>query len=111
MAAPAIRDVLRLIGERKFDLVVANEARAMAVAAHGMLVTVASSATGMIIGSALWFVFDRPIAVAQRLANLSPLLDPAFAVVFLLLWWSLNRAEIAKPPIPGRCRGTAEVRP
>jgi hypothetical protein len=32
LAAPAIRDVLRLVGDRKWDLVVANEARAMAVA-------------------------------------------------------------------------------
>jgi glycosyltransferase involved in cell wall biosynthesis len=31
LAAPAIRDVLRLVGDRRFDLVVANEARAMAV--------------------------------------------------------------------------------
>lgn len=38
LAAPATRDVLRLVGDRRFDLVVANEARAMAVAsrvAHG----------------------------------------------------------------------------
>jgi Glycosyltransferase Family 4 len=32
LAAPAIREVLRLVGDRRFDLVVANEARAMAVA-------------------------------------------------------------------------------
>lgn len=32
LTAPAIRDVLRLVGDRTFDLVVANEARAMAVA-------------------------------------------------------------------------------
>jgi Glycosyltransferase Family 4 len=31
LAAPAIRDVLRLVGDRRFDLVVANEARAMAL--------------------------------------------------------------------------------
>jgi len=34
LAAPAIRDVLRLVGDRKWDLVVANEARAMAVGHH-----------------------------------------------------------------------------
>jgi glycosyltransferase involved in cell wall biosynthesis len=34
LAAPAVRDVLRLVGDRKWDLVVANEARAMAVAHH-----------------------------------------------------------------------------
>jgi hypothetical protein len=32
LSAPAIREVLRLVGDRRFDLVVANEARAMAVA-------------------------------------------------------------------------------
>jgi glycosyl transferase family 4 len=32
LTAPAIRDVLRLVGDRRYDLVVANEARAMAVA-------------------------------------------------------------------------------
>jgi hypothetical protein len=32
LSAPAIRDVLRLVGDRRYDLVVANEARAMAVA-------------------------------------------------------------------------------
>jgi hypothetical protein len=32
LTAPAIREVLRLVGDRRFDLVVANEARAMAVA-------------------------------------------------------------------------------
>lgn len=31
LAAPAIRDVLRLVGDERYDLVVANEARAMAV--------------------------------------------------------------------------------
>ncbi|HEX5403001.1 MAG TPA: hypothetical protein VFX16_11945 [Pseudonocardiaceae bacterium] len=31
LTAPAIRDVLRLVGDRTFDLVLANEARAMAV--------------------------------------------------------------------------------
>jgi hypothetical protein len=34
LTAPAIRDVLRLVGDRTFDLVVANEARAMAVGHH-----------------------------------------------------------------------------
>jgi len=34
LAAPAVRDVLRLVGDRKWDLVVANEARAMAVGHH-----------------------------------------------------------------------------
>lgn len=32
LAAPAVKDVLRLVGDRRYDLVVANEARAMAVA-------------------------------------------------------------------------------
>ncbi|MGH3756199.1 glycosyltransferase [Actinophytocola sp.] len=32
LTAPAIRDVLRLVGDRRYDLVVANEARSMAVA-------------------------------------------------------------------------------
>jgi hypothetical protein len=32
LSAPAIREVLRLVGNRRYDLVVANEARAMAVA-------------------------------------------------------------------------------
>ncbi|MGH3876860.1 MAG: hypothetical protein ACRDSK_07450 [Actinophytocola sp.] len=38
LTAPAIREALRLVGDRRFDLVVANEARAMAMAheiAHG----------------------------------------------------------------------------
>jgi glycosyltransferase involved in cell wall biosynthesis len=38
LTAPAIREVLRLVGDRRFDLLVANEARSMAVAhelAHG----------------------------------------------------------------------------
>src|ERR1700741_643393 len=38
LTAPAIREVLRLVGDRRFDLVVANEARSMGVAheiAHG----------------------------------------------------------------------------
>jgi hypothetical protein len=34
LTAPAVRDVLRLVGDRTFDLVVANEARAMAVGHH-----------------------------------------------------------------------------
>jgi hypothetical protein len=34
LSAPAIRDVLRLVGDRKWDLVVANEARAMALGHH-----------------------------------------------------------------------------
>lgn len=32
LAAPAVREALRVVGDRRFDLVVANEARAMAVA-------------------------------------------------------------------------------
>jgi glycosyltransferase involved in cell wall biosynthesis len=34
LSAPAIRDVLRLVGDRTWDLVVANEARAMALGHH-----------------------------------------------------------------------------
>jgi putative peptidoglycan lipid II flippase len=41
------------------------------------------------------------MAIGQRLAHLPKLLDPAFGVVFLAAWWTLNRAEIAKLPIPG----------
>jgi putative peptidoglycan lipid II flippase len=47
------------------------------------------------------------MAVAQRVEHLPLLLDPAFAVVFLALWWLLNRADIARLPIPGlRRRGS-----
>jgi glycosyltransferase involved in cell wall biosynthesis len=38
MSAPAVRDAIRLIGDRRFDVIVANEARAMALGvrvAHG----------------------------------------------------------------------------
>ncbi|MFI7674924.1 glycosyltransferase [Actinophytocola sp. NPDC049390] len=34
LAAPALRDLIRVVGDRTFDLVVANEARAMAVSHH-----------------------------------------------------------------------------
>lgn len=34
LSAPAMREVIRLVGDRKFDLVVANEGRSMGVAYH-----------------------------------------------------------------------------
>ena len=37
---------------------------------------------------------------AQRFADLPILLDPAFALVFLVLWWLLNRPDVARLPIP-----------
>ncbi|PRX47764.1 putative peptidoglycan lipid II flippase [Prauserella shujinwangii] len=40
------------------------------------------------------------IVVAQRLAELPVLLDPALALAFLVGWWLLNRAEFARLPIP-----------
>ncbi|HEX5402999.1 MAG TPA: lipopolysaccharide biosynthesis protein [Pseudonocardiaceae bacterium] len=124
---------------------------------RNMLITVASSITGMVIGGGLWFWFGPKfgvegvalgylcgtvvisgipvvvvwrqgrhkwrmlfgkvavglavvgaMALVQRLFTLPPLLDPAFAVVFLAAWWALNRAEFAKLPIPG-LRGRARA--
>jgi putative peptidoglycan lipid II flippase len=44
------------------------------------------------------------IIVAEHVAHLSALYEPLFAIGFLLVWGALNRAEVAKLPIPGRRR-------
>ncbi len=41
------------------------------------------------------------IVVLENAADLPMLLDPAFALGFLVLWWLLNRADMANLPIPG----------
>lgn len=40
------------------------------------------------------------VAVVQRLEDLPLLLDPVLAAGFLLVWWLLNRAEVARLPRP-----------
>jgi putative peptidoglycan lipid II flippase len=40
------------------------------------------------------------IVVAEQLARLPLLLDPVLMVGFLAVWWVLNRAEVARLPIP-----------
>lgn len=39
--------------------------------------------------------------VVQHVAAVPVLLDPVFAVGFLVIWWLINRADVAKLPIPG----------
>ncbi len=41
------------------------------------------------------------IIVAEHVAHLSALYEPLLAIGFLLVWWALNRADVAKLPIPG----------
>ncbi len=41
------------------------------------------------------------LVVGEHLAGLSLLFDPVLAAGFLALWWLLNRAEVAKLPLPG----------
>ncbi|MFC4854705.1 lipopolysaccharide biosynthesis protein [Actinophytocola glycyrrhizae] len=50
---------------------------------------------------ALGIVVAAATVVVEHLAELPVLLDPVFAVGFLAVWWVLNRAEVAKLPIPG----------
>ncbi|WP_162830207.1 lipopolysaccharide biosynthesis protein [Amycolatopsis palatopharyngis] len=40
------------------------------------------------------------IVLVQRLAELPFLLDPAFALAFLVIWWLMNRSDVAKLPVP-----------
>jgi putative peptidoglycan lipid II flippase len=40
------------------------------------------------------------LVVAQQLAGLPLWLDPVLALAFLVVWWALNRAEVARLPIP-----------
>jgi putative peptidoglycan lipid II flippase len=117
---------------------------------RGMLVTTASSLSGMVVGAVIWVlaaptfglaavalgyvcgtvvIAGIPIAVvwrkdehkwgllfgkvllglvvvgvivgAQHLAHLPLALDPVFAVAFLAVWWLVNRADVARLPIPG----------
>jgi putative peptidoglycan lipid II flippase len=41
------------------------------------------------------------MVVVQHVAALPLLLDPVFAIGFLAIWWLLNRADVARLPIPG----------
>lgn len=41
------------------------------------------------------------LVAVEHLASLPLLLDPVFAAGFLAVWWLLNRADVAKLPIPG----------
>ncbi|HEY7592148.1 MAG TPA: lipopolysaccharide biosynthesis protein [Actinophytocola sp.] len=41
------------------------------------------------------------LVVVAHVTNLPLLLDPVCALVFLAIWWLLNRADVAKLPIPG----------
>ncbi|MFI7674926.1 lipopolysaccharide biosynthesis protein [Actinophytocola sp. NPDC049390] len=41
------------------------------------------------------------MVVAQHVAGLPLYLDPVFALGFLAIWWLLNRADVARLPIPG----------
>jgi putative peptidoglycan lipid II flippase len=49
----------------------------------------------------LGLVVAGGIVAVEHLAHLPLLLDPAFAIGFLAIWWALNRAEVARLPIPG----------
>jgi putative peptidoglycan lipid II flippase len=40
------------------------------------------------------------LVVAEHVWRLPLLLDPVFALGFLAVWWVLNRAEVARLPIP-----------
>jgi putative peptidoglycan lipid II flippase len=48
---------------------------------------------GLVVGAAL--------VVAEHTLHLPLLVDLACAVVFLAIWWALNRSDVAKLPIPG----------
>ena len=41
------------------------------------------------------------MVVVQHVAGLPLLLDPVFAIGFLVIWWLINRADVARLPIPG----------
>lgn len=44
------------------------------------------------------------IVAAQRIVDLPVALDPVLALLFVVVWWSLNRADVALLPIPRRLR-------
>jgi O-antigen/teichoic acid export membrane protein len=41
------------------------------------------------------------LVLTEHLAGLPLLLDPLLALGFLAVWWALNRADVARLPIPG----------
>ncbi|MGH3491690.1 MAG: lipopolysaccharide biosynthesis protein [Sciscionella sp.] len=56
---------------------------------------------GPIFGKvALGLVVVGVLAVVERFAHLPIVLDPVFALGFLAAWWALNRADVARLPIP-----------
>jgi putative peptidoglycan lipid II flippase len=40
------------------------------------------------------------LVLVEHAAGLALLLDPVLALGFLVVWWALNRAEVARLPIP-----------
>lgn len=63
---------------------------------------------GLVYGKvAVGVAVAAAIVVVEHLARLPLLLDPVFVVGFLATWWLLNRAEVAKLPIPGLRRRPA----
>lgn len=44
------------------------------------------------------------IIVAEHVAHLSVLFEPLLAIGFLLVWWAMNRADVARLPIPAALR-------
>jgi putative peptidoglycan lipid II flippase len=51
---------------------------------------------GLALVGALW--------VAEHVWHLPHLIEPVLAIVFLAVWWLLNRADFARLPIPNRLR-------
>ena len=50
---------------------------------------------------ALGVAIAAGMVVAQHVAELPLAFDPLFMVGFLAIWWLINRADVAKLPIPG----------
>ena len=57
---------------------------------------------GLVFGKVLLgVVIAAAMVVVQHVAALPLVFDPVFAVAFLAVWWLINRADVAKLPIPG----------
>ena len=56
---------------------------------------------GLVYGKVLLGVLlAGGLVVAEHVWRLPLLLDPVFALGFLVVWWALNRTEVARLPIP-----------
>lgn len=62
------------------------------IGGHSWAVVFGKVALGLAVVGAL--------ALTQRLADLPILLDPVLVVAFLAVWWALNRADVARLPLP-----------